>query len=61
MGSDPYAVLGLEATSDTAEVKRAFRELAMRYHPDVSTAPDAAEQFEKVRIAADQILNRVSA
>ncbi|KAK9906446.1 hypothetical protein WJX75_001959 [Coccomyxa subellipsoidea] len=30
----------------------------MRYHPDVSTAPDAAEKFEKVRIAADQILNR---
>lgn len=33
MGPDPYAVLGLEAKSNTAEVKRAFRELAMRYHP----------------------------
>ncbi|CAL8462326.1 g1859 [Coccomyxa elongata] len=30
----------------------------MRYHPDVSTAPDAAEKFEQVRKAADQILNR---
>lgn len=30
---DPYTVLGIDPTSDAAEVKRAFRALAMQYHP----------------------------
>jgi DnaJ-class molecular chaperone len=59
MDQDPYRVLGLDKNADPAEVKRAFRALAMRYHPDVSTEADAAKRFEEVRIAADAILNRV--
>jgi len=41
---DPHAVLGLDRTSppgDFAEVQRAYRHLARRYHPDVSVGPDA--------------------
>ena len=56
---DPYKVLGIEKDADTAEVKRAFRMLAMRYHPDVSTDADAPQRFEQVRKAADEIQNRV--
>lgn len=56
---DPYKILGIEKDADPADVKRAFRMLAMRYHPDVSTEADAPQRFEEVRKAADQILNRV--
>ena len=38
MPKDPYAVLGIDPTSDTTEVKRAFRALAMQFHP-VSLLP----------------------
>lgn len=56
---DPYETLGLDRSADNAEVKRAFRMLAMRYHPDMSTETGAAQRFEEVRKAADEILNRV--
>ena len=32
--SDPYSVLGLSSNASDEEVKRAYRELARKYHPD---------------------------
>ena len=45
---DYYEVMGVarEATQD--EVKRAYRKLARKYHPDVSKESDAEERFKEV-------------
>jgi curved DNA-binding protein len=45
---DYYAVMGVarEATQD--EVKRAYRKLSRKYHPDVSKEADAEERFKEV-------------
>ena len=32
--SDPYSVLGVKPDASDDEIKRAFRELARKYHPD---------------------------
>jgi DnaJ-class molecular chaperone len=48
---DPYTVLGVGKSADTAEIKKAFRKLAKKYHPDQSKEPKAAEKFAEVNTA----------
>ena len=45
MASDHYRVLGIAPNATPAEVKAAFRKLAHRYHPDISSDPNATEKF----------------
>jgi curved DNA-binding protein len=45
---DYYAVLGLERTATADDVKRAYRKLARKYHPDVNSEPDAEDRFKEV-------------
>src|SRR5579863_899649 len=48
---DPYTVLGVAKTADTAEIKKAFRKLAKKFHPDSSSDPKAKEKFAEVSAA----------
>ena len=45
MSEDHYATLGLDRGTTTAQVKEAYRKLALRMHPDVNDAPEAEELF----------------
>ena len=38
---DYYQILGLERGASLADIKKAFRKLARKYHPDLSKEPDA--------------------
>jgi molecular chaperone DnaJ len=49
--TDYYATLGLDRTATDADVKKAFRKLAQKWHPDVSEDPAAAERFKELNEA----------
>ena len=51
-----YEVLGLPRGAAPAEIKRSYRRLAKRYHPDVNPVGGAAERFLEVQ-AAYQVLS----
>ena len=48
---DYYEVLGLSKSASDAEIKKAFRTLAKKYHPDINKEPGAEEKFKEINEA----------
>lgn len=58
---DPYVVLGVQKGASKKEVQKAFRELALKHHPDKDPSLEAAQRFQRVSRAATAILKEVVA
>lgn len=57
--ADPYAVLGIDRQASEAEIRRAFRKLMSRHHPDKLAANGAAP--ETIRLAQERTQNILAA
>lgn len=58
--SDPYRVLGVSRDASEEEIKKAYRTLSRKYHPDANVnnpnRAQAEEMFKAVQLAYDQIM-----
>ena len=45
---DYYKIMGVEPDASADDIKRAYRKLARKYHPDVSDEPDAEDRFKEI-------------
>jgi DnaJ-class molecular chaperone len=52
---DPYTVLGVAKSADLGEIKKAYRKLAKKFHPDQSKDPNAKDKFAEVSAAYEII------
>lgn len=56
--ADPYQVLGVDRDASDEEIKRAYRKLAKKYHPDANPGDEAAaKKMQEINDAYDQIKN----
>lgn len=59
--SDPYKVLGISRDATDEEIKKAYRDMSRKYHPDANVnnpnKDKAEEMFKLVQQAYDQIMN----
>ena len=57
---DPYSVLGVSRDASMDEIKKAYRKLSRKYHPDANinnpNKEQAEEMFKQVQQAYDQIV-----
>lgn len=59
MRKDYYSILGLPKGASAADIKRAYREKAKKYHPDRNKHPRAAEAFVLINEAYEMLSNPV--
>lgn len=55
MDKNYYEILGLQRGASTDEIKKSYRKLVRKYHPDVSKEPDAADKMQQINLAYETL------
>ena len=58
MGKDFYKILAISKTASDDEIKKAYRKLALKYHPDKNKTPQAEERFKEIAEAYEVLSDK---
>ena len=58
MGKDYYQILGVEKTATEEEIKKAYRKMALRFHPDKNKDPGAEDKFKEISEAYEVLSDK---
>lgn len=53
--TDPYTILGVSRQDNPETIKKAYRKLALKYHPDKNKSPEATQKFTDINNAYESI------
>ncbi|KAL3625483.1 hypothetical protein CASFOL_030937 [Castilleja foliolosa] len=59
-GRNHYDVLGVLPNSSPSDIKKAYRLLALKYHPDVNKEAGSSEDFKSIRLAYDVLIDETA-
>lgn len=57
MSNDYYIILGLSKGADLNQIKRAYRKIAKKYHPDMTPSEAESEKFLEVKEAYETLID----
>ncbi|XP_017012348.1 dnaJ protein homolog 1 [Drosophila takahashii] len=58
MAKDFYKILGIDRKATDDEIKKAYRKLALKYHPDKNKSPQAEERFKEIAEAYEVLSDK---
>ena len=58
MGKDYYKILGIGRNASDDDIKKAYRKMALKYHPDKNKAAGAEDKFKEIAEAYEVLSDK---
>lgn len=58
MGKDYYKILGIQKSATDDEIKKAYKKMALKYHPDKNKSKDAEDKFKEIAEAYEILIDK---
>lgn len=57
---DPYSILGIPLSASKDDIRKAYKNLSLKYHPDKNDSPDSTNKFIEIKTAYELLINNTT-